>query len=239
MEHLQVYSIPEAEKERIGRRGDGGFVIASLPNNDLYDLYIGIGIYDDYSFDKSIAVRYPDMPGFIFDDKTNPKRPLWTPQAFAYVHMNVSCYNTNVSTNLIPFISNYNNIFMRVKMCGSEWMWLYTLPDVELVRVKQLVIELHYLIDYREASPSIKTSVLQRLANMFHLVHVHGNNFTTSTTATEGIPYVLQCTYVRKDVYPYLPLNTTPFPTILDVPNCAGHPDIPLNTWPFCGMKST
>ena len=147
MEHLQVYHCDH--KERLGNIGDGGYVTILLPGS--YDLYLGCGLNEDTSFDEVFAMRYPDVYGFAFDG-TIPKRPASLPERYAYVPVNVGGENTNSITNLVPFIRSSSNVFLKMDIEGSEWVWLTLLEDKDLVRMKQIVIELHWLSDDRYVS---------------------------------------------------------------------------------------
>lgn len=238
MDALQVYYVPLSKKERIGTRGDGGYVIATL-DDDTYDMYIGGGVNDDIEFDKALLARFPDIYGFVFDG-TIACRPVGLPSQFAYVPVNIGGLCTDISTNLVPFINKSKNVFVKMDIEGGEWGWLSLISDEDLGRIKQLVIEIHYLFDYRVAAPRVKVDVLKRLASLFYLVHVHGNNFTPNTYTHEGMPYVMECTYVRKDTFATPPrVNTDVFPTTLDFPNCPDYPDIPLTQCPFVGSLDT
>ena len=232
MEALQVYSVPLSKKERIGTQGDGGYVIVKL-DDETYDMYIGCGINDDVEFDKALLERFPHITGFVFDG-TIPCKPSGMPSQFAFVPVNIGGLCSDITTNLVPFINKSKNVFMKMDIEGGEWEWITLISNEDLGRIKQLVIEIHYLFDYRVAAPRVKFDALKRLASMFYLVHVHGNNYTPDTYTTKGLPYVLECTYVRKDAFSAHPeLNTEPFPTVLDFPNCPGYPDLPLTGWPF------
>jgi hypothetical protein len=227
---LRVYHIPDTEKTRLGRQFDGGYVIA-VPPEDTYDLYIGCGINDEFSFDEEFATRYPDLFGYAFDG-TIPARPSTFPTKYAFIPLNIGNENSNETTNLIPYMKLSHNIFVKMDIEGAEWEWLLNIPTQDLLRIKQLVLEIHYLIDDRVTHHQIKLAVLKKLAEHFYLVHAHGNNYSPLVNGVH--PYVLECTYVRKDVYPNgLQLNTQPLPGPLDMPNYPRAPDINLNYWPF------
>lgn len=226
MEYLQVYHFEN--KQRIGRMEDGGYVTAVLEGD--YDLYIGCGLNDEISFEQDFANKFPHINGFTFDGSLS-KRPDNLPRQFAFVPINVGGENTNNETNLVPFLNVSNNVFLKMDIEGSEWVWLSLLEDKNLIRIKQIVIELHWLTDDRSVAQVFKINCLRRLAQYFYLVHVHPNNYAN---VINGVPQVIECTYIRKSEFKYsLPYNTLPFPTKYDFPNCSSSPEIILNYPPF------
>ena len=62
LEPLNVYHYDN--KFRLGKIGDGGYVIADLSNN--YDLIIGAGIANDISFEKAFVDKYM-VKALVFD----------------------------------------------------------------------------------------------------------------------------------------------------------------------------
>jgi Methyltransferase FkbM domain len=232
---LRVYHLPN--KKRLGREFDGGYIIADLSDNTkpVYDLYIGCGINDEFSFDVDLANIYPNLFGYAFDG-TIKERPATFPDKFAFIPLNIGNTNDEATTTLVPYMRLYNDILLKMDIEGAEWEWLDNLPIPDLLRIKQIVIEIHYLIDGRCATAMTKLTVLKKLADYFYLVHVHGNNH--SPLVDDKYPYVLECTYVRKDVYPNgLPLNTESLPGNLDMPNYPHAADIDLNYWPFVSSQ--
>ena len=222
---LTVYHVDK--KERLGNNGDGGYVIATLDGK--YDLYIGCGISNETSFDEAFCSKYPNIYGFAFDGTLDIPPKL--PEQIKYVPMNIDSKNSEKTTNLTSYMKMSKNIFMKMDIEGSEWEWLNYIDDNSLSNIKQLVIEIHWLFDDKSTSSSNKKKALEKLSRHFYLVHVHGNNCCGQVN--ESIPYVLECTYIRKDQLKNPSLNKIKFPTHLDFPNLPNIPDINLHSYPF------
>ena len=214
------------EKERLGKDNDGGYVIAKLKGD--YDLYIGCGISDDTSFDESFCSKFTHVNGFAFDGTIQNVPKL--PENIKYVAKNIGSENTEKTTDLVSYMDGKNDIFMKMDIEGGEWEWLNSVDDHTLSKVKQLIIEIHWLFDDKSSSVSDKKKALERLSKFFYLVHVHGNNHNH---VHDGIPYVMECTYVRRSEIKTTIVNKTPFPIKIDQP-CNPHiEDIQITTKPF------
>ena len=73
---------------------------------------------------------------------------------------------------------------------------------------------------------------LRKLNETHYIMHAHGNNFAS---CKNGIPNVLELTYVNKKCIPNVPSkNKTLLPIKgLDYPNFYKNNDILLDKWPF------
>lgn len=222
--YLTVYEF--TQKERLGKNGDGGYVIASLKGD--YDLYLGCGIGDDTSFDEAFFSKYQNVKGFAFDGTLQNVPKLH--EKITYVPMNIDTKNTDKTTDLVSYMNGKNDIFMKMDIEGGEWEWLNSIDDTNMSKIKQLVIEVHWLFDDKSASANEKKKALERLSKFFYLVHVHGNNYNG---VYDNIPYVMECTYVRKSEIPTPKLNRTTFPTSLDYPCNPNVKDIQITSKPF------
>ena len=154
------------------------------------------------------------------------------PSQFEFVRKNIDCNESQTTTNLEAYIRNSNNIFMKMDIEGGEWCWLDKVSSDDLDRIKQLVIEFHWLGDDKFCDNNIKINVLNKLKDNFYLVHIHGNNY--GHFVEDKYPYVIECTYVRKDVFESpLDFNKVSFPLSIDMPNNKEKPDYQLNYWPY------
>lgn len=224
---LVVYGVDS--KIRLGREHDGGYILADLPNQS-YDLYLGCGIDNDVSFDVSLAELYPEMTGYTFDG-TIGNCPADMPPQFEFVPKNIDCNQSQKTTDLVSYMGNAQNIFMKMDIEGAEWFWLDSLPDEYLLKIKQLVIEFHYLGDNHFCNNDLKVKVLNRMKEHFYLVHAHGNNYSHFV---DRYPYVIECTYVRKNIFETpLEFNKVPLPISIDMPNNKEKSDYELNYWPY------
>jgi len=196
---LTVYKSP-FEKIRLGRDNDGGYIIADVPN---YDIFLSAGIGDDYSFEKDFVKKYKIFCN-MFDNTIN-KIDF---ENGVHIQKNISDINTDTTTNLKEYFSTYNNIFMKMDIEGSEEILFKVLSEDDLLKIKQLVIEIH---DCESKIPSI-------LSKTHYLIHVHGNNYG-GVPIIDGtpIPNVFELTYLRKDCFNKKPkLNTDLLPLDID-----------------------
>jgi hypothetical protein len=115
---------------------------------------------------------------------------------------------------------------------GGEYPWLLQLDEIQLNKFNQIVIEFHGITnDGYNCNNSDKVKCLDKLSITHYLIHAHGNNYAP---VVNGIPDVIELTYVNKNMFNSIPeFNTTPLPIInLDFPN-SGSNDINLNFYPF------
>lgn len=230
MLHLVTYK-PNQPKIRLGRRGDGGYVIAS---GLAYDAYISCGISNEVSFDQDFVVHCPGIPAYAFDGTVN--RPPQLPASIEFHRMNIAPYCSSGTTDLKELILRYNDVFLKMDIEGHEWKWILSIENEHLCRIKQIVLEVHGLFDNQwNAMAHEKQDALCKLASTHNIVHVHANNNGHDGPQT---PYVLELTYVRKDVG-VAGLNDAPFPVDgIDFPNNDMYPDICINKWPFVSSQS-
>lgn len=224
---LVVYA--NDNKKRLGSDNDGGYIISDM-SDQTYDLYLSCGIDNDVSFDVGLAKMHPDIKGYAFDG-TIEKCPADMPPQFEFVAKNIDSNESEKTTNLIPYMKDSQNIFMKMDIEGGEWFWLDTIPDEYLLKIKQLVIEFHYLGDDRFCNNYLKVKGLNRMKEHFYLIHLHGNNYNH---IVNRYPYVIECTYLRKDMFEQPPeFNKTPLPMALDMRNNIHKNDLDLNYWPY------
>ena len=81
------------------------------------------------------------------------------------------------------FSGKYNEIFLKMDIEGHEWAWLASLSTSDLLKLKQIVIEIHMSIYSSEGTLQLQQHqqqhqqpVLRPLASTHALLHAHGNN---------------------------------------------------------------
>lgn len=235
---LAIYQIPN-HLIRVGPNHDGGYIIADGLN---YDLFISCGIANDINFEDSFLDRYPNLKCLAFDGTIDsfPKHH----NKIEWVNKNIGYLNTRKQTNLKDYISNYNNIFLKMDIEGSEFNWIDAMSRNELEKFSQIVLEVHWPFDI------YRFEMLQKIAETHYCIHIHGNNYSSENIpnklpcdrSIDGckriihselgdfvFPEVFEVTYVNKKLF----LSSTDvkkisksFPTELDFPNCSSSPDI-------------
>jgi hypothetical protein len=222
-----VYTSPFT-KRRIGREGDGGYVICDI-SDCSYDLVIGAGVCDDISFEEDFLRSVQNVPCITFDG-TIENLP-YESKGISFIKKNIGRKESETTTNLHELLMSHSNVFIKMDIEGAEYNWLHSLKQEHLDRIAQLTLEIHY--PFKSYTP-----IFKKLNETHCLFHLHANN-AGGTTEYEGMicPGLIECTYVnRKWLNPTFSLqhNTESIPGPLDMPNLAEHPDISLNYPPFC-----
>lgn len=236
LEPLNVYHYDN--KFRLGKIGDGGYVIADLSNN--YDLIIGAGIANDISFEKAFVDKYM-VKALVFDGTETSGYELTKNEPnITYVEKNISSKNSQTNmglggiqaptTNLLEYCYNKDNIFLKMDIEGAEWEYFANLPIEILLKFKQIVIEFHFPRTIHHFK------VLAKIASTHYLIHYHANNNNQVVYDIQNvkIPAVFECTYIRKNCCPKLELNKKSFPTDLDYSNRSKNPEYVIDYPPFC-----
>jgi len=226
--------IKYSHKIRLGNKGDGGYVIANIPD---YDCYISGGIGWDESFSSDIIKYFNIKDSYAFDG-TIDKLPFNFPEKMNAFKMNIASYHSKNTVNLRRYINNYNNIFLKMDIEGGEFEWLNSLNLEDLNKFKQIAIEFHCINDNGMGiNHNLKLNCLKKLYETHYVVHVHGNNCCGTSNL---IPNIIEVTYIRKNVIGDNVLyNTSPLPDPeLDFPNIIDKPQIDLNFYPFVINKN-
>ena len=223
---------PEHPKIRIGRQGDGGYVVVN--EGDVYDAFLSCGLSDETSFEENFPYK---IPSWAFDG-TIPGRPKDLPEHISFVRKNIGTENTDTLTNMHDIIQNYKNIFLKMDIESHEWRWINA---TDMSRFRQIVIEFHGVwtghVEQDGPSPYEKINAAMKIANTHRLVHVHANNNVPMQFGHP--PWVGEFTWIRKDV-PVKGLNTKPFPDEkLDFKNVPDKPDHKISYPPFVHQDHT
>ena len=246
MEHLLPHETEHA-LVRLGRRGDGGYVVADLPGK--YDAFVSAGIGCDASFESAVLRRQPGLCCTAFDGTVDALPPD-AHAAMRFVRKNVGSVDDEDTTTLLDTLRECTDAMLKLDVEGHEFRCLPCLCD-ELRRVKQLVIEWHspgdiqkhpdYFRGLGDVTHAAMWALLERIAATHTLVHLHPNN-SCDTHLVDGcvLPDVFECTYVRSDLVRSAPRpNRQPLPTPLDEPNDAARPVRVFDGPPFVAPVCT
>jgi hypothetical protein len=209
-------------KLRLGNNSDGGYVVFNYNISRLQKVY-SYGIGANVTFENDL-IRLMDRNGviYMYDHTINcvpgledPKRMFWfkQPASSWFLPAQINLNGDSCATNML----------LKMDIDGGEWNLLNEISNDTLCRVSQIVIELHYV---HEAD----IRILEKINNLFYLGHIHGNNHGG---IKDGLPDVVECTYIRKDCLSELPdTDISPYPKAnLDYPNDPMKPDFELNYW--------
>lgn len=229
---LEVYKSPY-NKVRLGRKNDGGYVIAELPLE--YDCLLSCGISDDISFEVDFMRKYPNVPCYAFDGTIDklPQLPEDIAKNFHYVKKNIGGVTTDNQTNLKEYLKKYNNVFVKMDIEGYEYIWLESLNFGELKKIKQFVVEFHHPFSHKNEN-------MNKLLYYHRLIHFHPNNCCgcldaeyrepDTPTINFKIPRVFECTYIRLNDFE---LSDESIPGPLDQPCVIQHDEIHLSGFPY------
>ena len=212
---LTLFDSKPFTKIRVGRDNDGGYIIADLPS-DSYDLFLSAGIANDISFEDVFCDKY-GINCHAFDGSID-SLPVEN-KSIIFNKLNISNVKDDKHTNFREFFDSdkYNNMFIKMDIEGSEDSFFPLLSNNDLLKIKQLVVEVHKPESY---VPNI-------ISKTHYLIHVHPNNYG-GVSIIDGIPIpsVFELTYIRKDCFTEKPrLNTQIIPTFLDQRNGLYRPD--------------
>lgn len=174
---LQVYDINN--KLRIGSSYDGGYII--IDNLCDYDVLLSCGIANDDTFEHYFVNKYKKKC-YAFDGTIN--RIPHTNENIEFIKKNIG--TTNDTTDMKYLIKNYDNIFLKMDIEGSEYDWINNLSDMELNKFKQICIEFHLEHECATHISLInKLNAIKKIANSHYCVHFHGNNWRSTTLIGE------------------------------------------------------
>ena len=233
---MELTTYAFADKKRFGVNSDGGYVVAMLPNA-RYDAYISAGVSNEESFSRDFISFYGMTKSncFAFDGTIHSYPEQYTKE-ITFIRKNIGAISNDHETNLSDLTSTYSNIFLKMDIEGGEFVWLKSVSSDTLSKFSQIVIEFHGINDNNwGTSYPDKVACMKKLTETHYAVHCHGNNFASTTN---GIPDVIEITYVRKDLFPCPPaLNSVKLPIPnLDFPNNVTRKDIDLGCKPFCNL---
>lgn len=226
---LTLYRAP-FYKYRLGRDGDGGYVVCDLPCT--YDLLLSGGVNDDISFEVAFCSLNPQVPCVAFDgtvDGLPEKHPNIT-----FFKKNIGALNSEALTNWHEYLNKFQNIFIKMDIEGHEFPWLNSVSLDQLRNVAQIVMEFHH------PNSPFHQQQFDKLNQTHYLVHFHGNNCSQELTIHKGVavPNVFEVTYVNKKFFRAMPsLNTVKLPMELDQINNSHHPDFSIDYAPFVHSK--
>jgi len=218
--YLKVYQYDTSKKTKLGGNGDGGYVIAELDNINvpIYDCFIsaGIGSNDMFSIDFLNKYNLDKSQCFAIDGTIHayPYNDL----PITFIKKNIGIKNNDNTTNLDDITNKYNNIFLKMDIEAAEIPWINSLDIEKLKKFRQIVLEVHSLVENWAVDLSFDFSTeIDDIINMFkklfethYIVHIHGN---IGSNKGNKIFDAMEITFLNKNLFNEPPLfNTTPFP---------------------------
>ncbi len=229
---LTPSEVCNVKKVRIGGPADGGYVMLEPGNNGIA---YSFGVSTSAPWDLDMAQR-----GFsVFQyDGTVEKSPDVHPKIH-FNKFNIGSGNTMTAMEKsIRQIINHHNyesekdIILQIDIEGAEWGALEELELEDLLRFKQIIIELHSVNPFAEDFPR-KLAVLKKIRTHFTPYHIHANNNGCRLDLEPGqfgFPDLLEVSYARTADFTFCKCDES-FPTLLDSPNDARKEDCFLGTF--------
>ncbi|MEA1832400.1 hypothetical protein U8607_09910 [Methylobacterium durans] len=235
LRRLRPHRAIGAEKIRIGRDHDGGYVM--VDDLDGVQAAYSLGISDDVSWDFDLANRGIEVLQF---DHTIARCPIEHP-LLRWSKLGIEGLpSDDAQLDTLPNILTRNahrdrtDLILKCDIEGHEWEMLSHLSSNLLDCFRQIVIELHVLNRIKEPAflDAFRRAVHALTAN-HRVVHVHANNCAPYfILGGVPLPSVLELTLLRRDRRPLEPSDEV-FPTRLDMPNAPHLADFVLGTFQF------
>ena len=160
-----------------------------IVNNPNYDFFVLAGIATNELFSKLVMQNMNIAEGRAFDTNINNISSHLPTDKLKIITKNISAYNTATSDNLSAIISKYNNIFLKMDIRGSEYLWVLTQSRDKMAKFKQMVISFYNVNDNpTEARAINKINCFKKLLETHIIANIrsHQNKLTI--------------TYIRKAV---------------------------------------
>lgn len=228
---LHIYGVNGYQLVRVGGRHDGGYIM--LDDFEKIRLAYSFGISNDVTWDRDIADKGIDV--FMYDHTIaglpmDHERFHFFRKGIAEVdRVDVQLY----SLKTLIYENSHEkekNMILKMDIEGAEWDVLEGMESDILKMFDQIVLELHNMTDMDDAS-RVKR-ILNKLNITHAVVHVHGNNWSSALSYSQGImPASLEVTYVNRDVYSVKEIEEINLPIMVDERNCCERDEFCLGKW--------
>jgi len=229
----------DLEKFRIGRMGDGGYVVADqlrpkqavlsygIANEVSFDLELAKAGFKVWQFDHTILCAPLEHRNITFTKEgvagqDRPEESLYT-----------------IERHADRFGINLDGAILKMDVEGAEWDVLQSIAPETLRRFDQIYFEMHGL--GRLPRPKFARqfrACLEKINAHFTLFHVHANNARPLVPIDNFfVPGLLEVSFVRTDLVKRSKSRTW-YPTDLDAPNNKNKPDLKLWQYPFAPRPS-
>jgi hypothetical protein len=210
---------------RVGNINDGGYVLPESALHDI-DALVSFGVCDDWSLEEDLTTRFPDMLVHAYDHtigvswfrrsavlglakfllrKSSLKetlarfRTLRNYQEFFSAerpHFAERIFDQALTASdatidrVFSRLPGKSKLLLKVDIEGCEYR---VIPQILSYadRISIMAVEFHDTAPYR----SIFLQQIAAMQQHFSIVHIHGNNF--GGIATDGLPEVLEITFLN------------------------------------------
>ena len=234
---LKIRRVENNSFIRIGRMGDGGYIMVDEFDIGRGGVAYSFGISNEISWDADMAKRGYDV--FMYD-MTIEKLP-YENEKFHFFKEGIGGVKDEAKSldTLDNFIArnghqNNSNMILKMDVEGAEWNFLETVSAGTMRKFEQIVFEFHDLTSPKTFAAMERIINLIDKINVTHtLVHLHGNNnkHFINIENIGIVPDVLELSYLRTEHHKFHDDREIFLPSRLDIPNDQSMPDIPLGYW--------
>ena len=210
------------KKIRIGKNGDGGYII--LDDFENVKIAYSFGISNEVSFDQALADKNIDI--FMYDHTISNlpyENPKFHWKKIGLSSKNNSEQNLKMLNELI--IENGHtkekNMILKLDIESSEWEVFKDISSDILKQFKFIVAEFHF----NKENKLIQLEILKKIKITHQIFHLHCNNCSNEIIYFEGyyICPLLEISFIQKEGYIFSKFNSS-FPIDgLDYKNCANN----------------
>ena len=221
---LKPKDIKDKKKVRIGKKGDGGYVLF----NDFKNIKIAysFGISNEISFDKELSEKNIDI--FMYDhtiEKINEPNSKFHWKKIGLSGKKETNNNLKTLKDIIKENGHTREKDMILKMDieGYEWdSFLYMNFNI-LRQFKYIIVEFHFSDSYK----SIYSKVLKKLNKTHQIFHLHCNNCGQYINFDGyNICNSLEVSYVIRQGNTFTKYNENNSKNDVDYNNCNNRPDL-------------
>ena len=250
---IAPYIVPDLI--RLGNENDGGYVVPKTLLNKV-DTLISLGLSDNWTFDADFKSLNKDLTIHCYDHTVSKwfflenifkssikfvSRKSTLSQVY-HKFQKYREYKSFFTSNNIHFVqrvhnridkdydvtfetimrrTNGKNVFLKMDIEGSEYKVLSHVKN-HVPQIFGLVVEFHETELMRE----IFTAKLDELLLHYSIIHIHPNNY--GGIASDGMPEVLEITFLRIDLSDLLNVKRKVSLTEFDSPCNRNKPEIQL-----------
>jgi hypothetical protein len=194
-----ILTLQRPFNKRFTRKGDdkdGGYVL--VDDLTISDTLFSIGVGDNITFD--IDCENQVLVVVLVDDSV----PCFeVPNNNYKIHRKkLGVYEDNSHITLDKLLNMYKSedYVLKIDIEGNEWEILASVQTATLLKFRQIVIELHDLLDISKSE--LKLKALNNLLKTHSPVVMHPNNIGGYRLVGDSIfPNVLETTWLRRDSY--------------------------------------
>lgn len=228
-ELTNIRKLTDAGEIRVGQDGDGGYVMADFLSREKIAYSIGIG--SDVSWDRQMADAGYEVYMYDHTIRKCPEensRFHWRKIGIGGVAEppKIMTFEDMLKANRHL---DMQGMVLKMDVEGAEWDVLDLLSEDILRKFDQIVMELHGLLDVRNAKKILRG--LEKLSRSHEVIHIHGNNLSRRQfTGNLITPNCIEITYVLRGQYQTERCDGF-LPTALDFPVSVKLTESMLGKW--------